>query len=131
MIFHEIQPAIPVEGCASARRANNLTVVVDPGGDSVRVAGGSRELLDVAIFPDDRLELEHRAARVLRLILREPDHFASNVDHVGEAVGAPQRRELSHHAVLPQEWEACSTGGSTGVKPKRLEAAKVFTTIRN
>src|SRR5207302_2604141 len=34
----------------------------------------------------------------------------------------PQRRELSHHAVLPHKRETCGTGG----KPKRVEAAKIL-----
>src|SRR5580692_9632370 len=76
VIFHEMQPAIRVEGCASARRADNLAVVVDLGRDSVRVAGVSRESPDLAIFPDDRLKLVHWAARVLRIVLRKPDRFA-------------------------------------------------------
>src|ERR1700730_3491920 len=70
VIFHEIQPGIPVEGAASARRTDNLAVVVDPGGDSVRVSGVSRKSPDLAIFPDDRLKLVHWAARVLRIVLR-------------------------------------------------------------
>ena len=76
---------------------------------------------------DDRLKLGHWAAWVLRIVLRIPDHFASIVDHVGGAVGASQRRQLGHHAVLPQERETCSSGGG---KPIRGEAAKVLV-IRN
>src|SRR5258708_36992410 len=70
VIFHEIQPGIRVEVCAGARRADNLSVVVDPGGDSIRVSGVSRKFPDLAIFPDDRLKLVHWAARVLRIVLR-------------------------------------------------------------
>ena len=108
-------------------RADNQAVVVDLGRDSVRVASVSREFPDLAIFPDDRLKLVHWAARVLRIVLRPPDHFTSIVDHVGGAVGASQRRELRHHAVLPYERETCRTGRG---KPIRVKAAEVFF-IRN
>src|SRR6266550_4563294 len=81
VIFHEIEPGIRVEGCAIARRADNLTLVVDLGRHAVQVAGVSRELPDLAIFPDDRLKLAHWAARVLRAVLRKPGHVAPAVDH--------------------------------------------------
>src|ERR1044071_3058119 len=72
VVFHQIKPGIRVEGCcAIARRAGNLALVVDLGRDSVRVDGVSRELSDLAIFPDDRLELVHWAARVLGIVLRK------------------------------------------------------------
>src|ERR1019366_9826682 len=41
--IQEIEPERWVEGCARARYADGLTVVVDPDGGSVRVAGVCRE----------------------------------------------------------------------------------------
>jgi hypothetical protein len=127
VIFHEIDPSIRiVGGCASARRTDNLTLVVDPGRHSVGVAGICGECVDRSIFPDDWLKLGHRAGRVrvAHPVLGLADHFASIVDHVGAATAASQRRELGHYAVLPKKRQACSTGVR---KPTRVEAAKVVT----
>ena len=46
---------------------------------------------------------------------------------LADAVRAPQRRKLRHHAVLPHEWQA---GGERFRNPIRIESAKIFA-IRN
>jgi len=119
------QVPIHVESCACARGADHLAVVVNREGNSVRVAVG-REFVDAALFPDDRLKLEHLggwASQVLRGILRRPGHFAAIVDLVGRTVVASQRGERSHDAVLPHKSQTCIGGRG---KPHGFETAEVF-----
>jgi hypothetical protein len=107
--LHEIKPAIRIERGTSAQRANDLAAVVDLGSHSVRVARVRVEFIEYAILPNDRLKLVYGTARgrVLEVSLCQPGHFTTVVDAVGEAIGAAQRGELSHHAVLPREGETC------------------------
>jgi hypothetical protein len=45
--------------CAIARKADGLAVVIDGGGEPVRVTADSWEfLLNLTLFPDHRLDLE-------------------------------------------------------------------------
>ena len=118
MIFHEIQAAIRIEGGATARRADGLTVVVNRSRDSirideslpVRVDTGCRERLNPAVSPDDRLELANRTAgggSVLavsaipatspRLLIEYAEPFAP--PSVGSLVIKPFCQTKGRHAV--------------------------------
>ena len=61
------------------------------------------------------------------ILLRNTGYYASIVHYVGEAVGASQRGELGHRAVLVHKRKTGSAGEG---KPHRVEAAKVFV-VRN
>ena len=123
----EIDKRGRVESGAFARSSGNVAVAVDPERDSIRIARVCREFLDLAIFPDDGLELKHLgggARRVPHGGLSRSGNLAPAVDRLGRAVISSQRGQGSHHEVLPRKGQ---TGSTDGGKPKRFEAAKVFT----
>ena len=108
----EIELGERIEARAVSREADDLAEVVDSGGKSFPVLAGYSELLDLAIFPDDRLKLEllgSLAIQVRRSVLRKSDHVASIVDLVDrtvvalDAVLVYEHRELLNHAILPSE----------------------------
>ena len=85
-------------------RPDNLTIVIHPEGESVRVVGGESQWFDMTILPYDGLKIVYRAVRVFPVGLRKPGHVAVNVDRGSNAVGASQRRErMKRRAVLPHE----------------------------
>src|SRR5262249_10170380 len=116
---------------ARTRRADSLAVVVDPEGHSDGVAVERAEFPDLArpwppyhsfktetVRPGTVVRRCWGALRVHGVILRDPGHFASIADLPDRAVVAPEQRQLSHNAVLPQ-------GGQT--REASTVATKVLT----
>jgi hypothetical protein len=86
-----------VEGCAIAGRTDNLAVVIGAKRLPVQVIDGCKELqwlrLDLAIVPDDRLELVYWAVwvRVRHDRLRKPGYLTATVQTGSDAVLAAER----------------------------------------
>src|ERR1700737_3141616 len=100
---------------AITRYPYGLAPVVDREGDSVRVARKRGEFMDLALPPDDRLNLRVRRAGWVCCIgiLRRPDHLTSVVDSIPRAVIAAQRGQRGHHAVSPKKGETYKVGTVT------------------
>jgi hypothetical protein len=97
---------IRVEGCTSARPADNLAVVVDQVGDVIWIAPIRRQFVNHSFFPDDGLKVENLgrwAAWVRYRVLRKSGHFSPIANRRCRAIVATQCRELNHFPVLPQE----------------------------
>src|SRR5664279_4155404 len=59
VVLCEIQLGIRIKWGAGARGADNLTLVIDPRGHSVRVSCRGRQGLRLAVHPNNRFELMH------------------------------------------------------------------------
>src|SRR5215469_11013904 len=117
------EQGVSLKHCARTRVADGLTNVVDRQSLSVRVPGKCWEFLDVAVSPNDRLNVQNLGSNrgiagwVWRRNLRYPGDLAPVVNLGGLAVIASQRRQRGHHALLPEKWETYKV---------RAEKAKIF-----
>src|SRR5215469_5034045 len=117
------EQGVSLKHCARTRVADGLTNVVDRQSLSVRVPGKCWEFLDVAVSPNDRLNVQNLGSNrgiagwVWRRNLRYPGDLAPVVNLGGLAVIASQRRQRGHHALLPEKWETYKVGA---------EKAKIF-----
>jgi hypothetical protein len=95
VILHEIEPVVE-GGCASARRADNLAVVVDPGGDSVR--------LDASFNPRAFLRENGTITDLNTLIASNPSGLkllvAESINSSAEIIGLAVTRTGETHGFM-------------------------------
>src|SRR6516162_1670636 len=95
---------------------DGLTIVIDGEDLPVRVTADSWEFLNLALFPDDRLNLQNLGGDrgvtgwVRRCVLSLPGHLASAVDPDRNPVITAERGEWDHDTVLPKERETYKVG---------------------
>ena len=102
---------------------DGLAIVIDGEDGPVRVTADSWEFLDVAVSPDNRLNLQNLGGDrgvtgwVRRCVLNIANHLASAIDPDPKPIITAERGEWDHVTVLPKVRETYKVG---------TVAAKIF-----